>query len=105
MIFYETAIFTKQITSLLDDTSYTELQKTLVLDPEAGALIQRFGGLRKIRWKLAGKGKSGGIRAIYYLVDGDEIYFLFAYPKTKQENLTPEQLKTLRELVKQNLEK
>ena len=103
MRFYETAIFTTQITKLISDESYAALQQTLITDPESGSLIQRSNGLRKIRWRLSGTGKSGGIRAIYYLVAQDEIFFLFAFPKSKQENVTPEQAQLLRRLVDEHL--
>ncbi len=103
MIFYETPIFTDQITSFLDDGSYAELQQALIADPEAGDLIRRSRGLRKIRWRLPGKGKSGGIRVIYYLVCSEEMFLLYAYPKSKQENITDEQARILRRLVETHL--
>ena len=65
-----------------------------------GAIIQSTGSLRKVRWKLEGRGKSGGIRAIYYWVTTDEhIYMLLAYPTNEQDNLTPEQKKALKTIV------
>jgi hypothetical protein len=67
MIFYETDIFTEQIVEYIDDQSYSSLQAVLVADPEAGDLIPKTGGLRKIRWLGSGRGKRGGIRIIYYL--------------------------------------
>ena len=68
--------------------------------PDMGAIIQGTGGLRKVRWKLDGKGKSGGVRAIYYWMTKDEqIYMLFVYPKSEQEDLTPEQKKALKTIV------
>lgn len=37
---------------------------------------------------------------IYYLVsEQDNLYMLYVYPKSKQENLTPEQKKDLRSIV------
>ena len=56
MVFYETAIFTAQIVSLLTDESYRELQNQIVADPETGDLIPGSQGLRKIRWKFEGRG-------------------------------------------------
>ena len=103
MVFYETDIFTEQIVEFLDDDSYRELQTVLIRDPESGALIPRSRGLRKIRWRVSGRGKRGGIRVIYYLVTPDQIYMLFSYAKNKQENLTQEQLQRLRNLVDQHL--
>ena len=101
MHFIETQVFTRQITSLLDDADYRQLQVTLALKPRAGDIIRGSGGLRKIRWAARGRGKSGGMRAIYYLVADEEIYFLFAYAKNKQEDLDSGQLRILRNLVKE----
>lgn len=105
MVFYETDIFTEQIVASLDDDSYRELQAALIRDPESGDLIPRSRGLRKIRWRVPGRGKHSGIRVIYYLVTPDQIYMLFTYAKNKQENLTEEQLQRLRNLVDQHLAK
>jgi|SRR4051794_34516835 mRNA-degrading endonuclease RelE of RelBE toxin-antitoxin system len=103
MTFYETDIFTEQIVDALDDDSYRELQDVLIRDPESGDLIPRTRGLRKIRWRAAGRGKRGGLRVIYYLVTRHEIFMLYAYAKSQQENLSPEQLQRLRQLVDQHL--
>lgn len=102
MIFTETPVFTRQITKLLPDDEYGELQKKLVSNPDAGDIIQHSGGLRKIRWRLATKGKRGGIRVIYYWhVSDDEIYMLLAYGKGEKDDLTAKELKVLRGLVKE----
>ena len=103
MIFYVTDIFSAQITRLVTDESYAELQKLLIADPESGDLIRGSQGLRKIRWRLPGTGKSGGIRGIYYLVTNDEVFMLFAYPKGKQENISDDQARVLRGLVDKHL--
>jgi len=101
--FIETPIFTKQITDLLDDADYRQLQVTLAIQPNSGDVIRGGGGLRKIRWSAQGRGKRGGIRVIYYKIEEDQIYMLFAYPKNKQEDLTSEQLKVLRTLIAKEL--
>jgi hypothetical protein len=66
MEIFETSIFTKQIVGLLSDEDYRNLQRVLAINPLAGVLIKNSGGLRKLRWGITGKGKSGGIRVIYY---------------------------------------
>ena len=104
MIFIETPVFTKAITSLLSDDSYKELQKTLLYRPESGAVIKGSSGLRKMRWNLANKGKSGSLRIIYYWDTPDVIYMLYPYEKTKKEDLTKKQIKILSELVKEYLQ-
>ena len=104
MLFIETPIFTKLVTDLISDDEYRKLQLALVLRPKAGKIIPGSGGLRKIRWKSGGSGKRGGLRVIYFWdVPEDTIYMLLIYKKSKQEDLTPNQLKTLRNLVKEFL--
>jgi len=104
MIFYETDVFTARIVELIDDESYSALQAVLVADPEAGDLIPKTKGLRKIRWMGSGRGKRGGIRIIYYLVCHGEIFMLYAYPKNRETDLSAKHLQILRELVEQHLE-
>lgn len=104
MIFYETDVFTSRITELIDDDSYAALQAALVIDPEAGDLIPKSKGLRKIRWMGSGRGKRGGIRVIYYLVHHEEIFMLYAYPKNKESNTSSRHIQILRELVEKHLE-
>ena len=104
MRFVETPVFTRALLDLLSDDEYRSLQLALMLRPDAGDLIPGSGGLRKFRWSLSGKGKRGGTRLIYYWQRGGEvIYMLYIYAKSRQVDLTREQMKTLSKLVKENL--
>ena len=104
MLFIETTIFTRQIKSLLTDEEYRLLQEELVSQPDKGDLIKNGGGIRKIRCAQGNKGKSGGIRVIYYWVDEqDHIYLLVAYPKSVKDTLTDQETAILRKLVKEEL--
>ncbi|MGS1008685.1 type II toxin-antitoxin system RelE/ParE family toxin [Achromobacter anxifer] len=101
MVFIETSVFTRQITSLLPDDGYRELQQVLLSDPACGNVIPGGGGIRKVRFARPGTGKSGGLRVIYYwLTDDDRILMLLAYPKSVRDNLSPAELAELRALVK-----
>jgi hypothetical protein len=60
VIFIETSLFTKLISQYLSDEEYLGLQKFLLQHPKAGKIIQQTGGVRKLRWAISGKGKSGG---------------------------------------------
>jgi len=96
----ETSIFTRQVAALLSDDEYSQLQVALSAHPDMGAVIPHSGGLRKVRWSMIGRGKRGGVRAIYYWVVAEEqILMLFLYPKSEKDDLTPQQLKVLREIV------
>ena len=104
MLFVETPIFTRELQNLMSDDDYRTLQSALLLRPEAGPIIPGSGGVRKVRWGLSGKGKRGGLRVIYYWNKAHErIYMLLVYGKSSQEDLTQEQLRILRKLVKENL--
>ena len=104
MVFLETPVFTRQIRELVGDDQYRQLQETLVARPDAGDVIPRSGGLRKIRIAASGRGKRGGARVIYYwVVAKNQIYMLLAYAKNAQDDLSEDQLKTLRALVRQEL--
>ncbi len=100
MVIFETSIFTKQVKELTTDEVYRELQNTLVAYPESGKLIQGSGGLRKIRWGIAGKGKRGGVRAIYYFANSkNQIFMLMVYSKNARSDLSKEQLSLLKKVV------
>lgn len=102
MLLIETPIFTKQLLSTLSDEEYRLFQATLLERPDAGKVIPGGGGLRKVRWGLEGRGKSGGVRVIYYWFKTSEIIlFLFMYPKNMLENLTQDQLKQLKKIVEE----
>jgi mRNA-degrading endonuclease RelE of RelBE toxin-antitoxin system len=100
MIFIETRAFSRRRAEHLDEDDFRSLQAALLADPAAGALVRGSGGLRKIRWSRAGKGKRGGVRVIYFhVLTRSVILLLLLYPKNEQDDLTPEQKRILRELV------
>lgn len=102
MILKETPVFTRQVLKLLDAESYRLLQLRLVAEPDAGDLIRGTGGLRKIRWEAAGRGKRGGVRVIYYWARKDEvILLLLIYGKAQQDDLTSEQRAILKKLIQE----
>lgn len=100
MEFIEFPAFTDQIEKFLSVDEQHALQIALINRPDMGALIRGSGGLRKMRWKLRAGGKRGGLRIIYYLYSSETFYMLYAYKKSDQEDLTPNQLKLLRDLMK-----
>ena len=101
MEFIETPTFTRLLAALLTDDEYAGLQNVLVDNPERGDIIKGGGGIRKLRHALPGRGKSGGVRVIYYwLRDDGQIYMLLIYPKSKKDDLTDRETALLREFVK-----
>jgi len=72
----------------------------LAATPEVGAVIPGSGGCRKVRWSIAGSGKRGGARIIYYnrLANG-EIWLLVIYTKSVTGNIPTHILKSIREAI------
>lgn len=88
MEFIEAAAFTKYVYEYLSDDEYLGLQSFLLQYPEAGKVVPGSGGVRKVRWAMSGKGKSGGVRVIYYFKrQDDEIWLLTIYSKNEVENI------------------
>jgi mRNA-degrading endonuclease RelE of RelBE toxin-antitoxin system len=101
VIFIETSLFTKLISQYLTDDEYLGLQRFLLQYPEAGRIIRQTGGVRKLRWAISGKGKSGGIRVIYYWKNReDEIWLLTVYGKSEQETIPSHILRKIAEEIK-----
>ena len=71
-------------------------------DPERGDIIAGGGGIRKLRYGAQGRGKSGGVRSIYYWINGNhQIYMLVMYPKSVKDTLSDKETALLRDLVKE----
>ncbi|MBJ6059691.1 type II toxin-antitoxin system RelE/ParE family toxin, partial [Salmonella enterica subsp. enterica serovar Derby] len=86
--FIETPMFTRQIKQIATDEELRELQKTLIESPDKGDLIQKTGGLRKVRMATGNQGKSGSARVIYFLATAEVSYLVMAYPKSTKDSLT-----------------
>ena len=84
--FIETPTFTALIAEYLEDDEYWALQSFPANDPEAGDVMPGTGGFRKLRWadRRRGKGKRGGLRAIYYYLSADaQIWLITLHDKGK----------------------
>jgi len=86
----------------LDDEDLYRLQDELLKNPMIGPVMRGTGGLRKMRFSLEGKGKSGGSRVLY--VDfyiHKTIFLIYAYPKSERENITQAERNIYRQLIAQ----
>ena len=98
--FIEARLFTKLVVDYLSDEEYAALQLALMRDPEAGPVIPGSGGVRKLRWAAAGRGKRGGYRVIYYVRRANGvIWMLTMYPKNVAENISAHVLRQIKKEV------
>lgn len=93
--------FSRKVISLLSQTEYHELIDYLSSYPRSGDIMPHTGGIRKLRWKREGRGKSGGVRVIYYYHDERiPLYLLTVFGKNEKDNLTKAECNVLSKLVK-----
>ena len=89
----------------LGDEEQRELENILLENRRKGAVIEGLAGIRKLRIKPEGRGKSGGGRVIYLdFPEKEKLYLLFAYPKNVQEDLSSEQRRILRRMAEAIME-
>ena len=92
--------FTRQASKLFDEDEKRELIDFLAANPLAGEVIPGTGGVRKLRFRVAGGGKRGGGRVIYYYLDDrSPLYALLAYAKSARTDLTPEERRAVAALA------
>jgi mRNA-degrading endonuclease RelE of RelBE toxin-antitoxin system len=96
----ETSLFIRQASAVWNDQERERFVNFIAENPEAGDIIPDTGGVRKVRWAAAGSGKRGGARVIYFYHDpGRPLYLLMVYAKARQEDMTPDQKRLVRQLV------
>ena len=84
----------------LFDRAALRLMDELHANPRAGDVIPATNGARKMRIAVQGRGKSGGARAVYVVIEvADTFQMLLCYPKNMQGNLTPDQKRALRAMI------
>lgn len=97
----ETQAFIWRASRLLSDEERSALITHLATHPEAGDEIVGTGGVRKLRFGAMGKGKSGGVRVIYYFYDRKmPIYALLIYGKNERADLTADQRKAVADFAR-----
>ncbi len=93
----ETVLFQKQWPLYWSEDERGEFAAYVAEYPDAGDVVPESGGIRKVRWRRKGTGKSGGVRVIYFTRTVDEeIVLLTLYAKAKTDNITGAKLKEIR---------
>ena len=85
----ETRTFRRKVVQLLTELENAELIAYLSMHPGAGVVIKGTGGIRKLRWSRTGRGKSGGVRVVYYFHSLHmPLYLLTVFGKNEKANLS-----------------
>lgn len=92
--------YIRRATKLLSQSERSDVVDYVAATPKAGDLIQGTGGVRKLRWARSGRGKSGGVRVIYYFHSGAlPLYLLTVFGKGEKADLSQAERNELAKLV------
>lgn len=98
----ETVLFQRQWPLYWTEEERGAFAAYIAAHPNAGDVVPESGGIRKVRWRRAGTGKSGGVRVIYFSrATAGEIVLLTLYAKAKTDNLTGTKLKEIRRALEE----
>jgi len=85
---------------LLSESERDDIVNYLAAFPGEGDLIRSTGGVRKLRWQRGGRGKSGGVRVIYYFHSARiPLYLLTVFAKNERVDLSQAERNELAKLV------
>ncbi|MGO8756221.1 MAG: type II toxin-antitoxin system RelE/ParE family toxin [Gallionellaceae bacterium] len=92
--------YIRQAEKLLTEAERQDVLSYLAARPKTGDLIEGTGGVRKLRWGRGGRGKSGGVRVIYYYhSELMPLYLLALFAKNEQDNLSKSERNDMAKLV------
>ena len=92
--------YIRRAEKLLAAEERQDIVSYLAAHPKSGDRIEGTGGIRKIRWGRGGRGKSGGVRVIYYYhSEVMPLYLLAMFAKNEQANLSKAGRNDLAKLV------
>lgn len=81
-----------------DDLIRLEIE--IMRDPKKAPVIPGTGSLRKMRFAMKDKGKSGSARVCYVdFVVHETIYLITAYGKNEKENLSKAECNAIKKLI------
>lgn len=96
----ETRLFRRVAGDCMSDQELEAFKFFIACNPDAGAVIRGTGGVRKVRWGVGNRGKSGGVRVIYYFMSEDyPIFLLTAFKKSQMTSLSDKQKQGIKKLV------
>jgi len=98
----ETSLFQKQWPVYWTEDERGEFAAYIAAAPEAGVVVKESGGIRKVRWKRQGTGKSSGVRVIFFARnEAEEVVLLTLYAKSETDNLKGPVLKEIRRALEE----
>lgn len=92
--------YQRRARKLLSESERDDIVNYLAAFPGEGDLIRGTSGVRKLRWQRGGRGKSGGVRVIYYFhSERIPLYLLTVFAKNERVDLSQAERNALAKLV------
>lgn len=93
----ETLLFQRQWPRYWSEDERGDFVAFIAANPHAGDVVPESGGIRKVRRRRSGSGKSGGVRVVYFTrITEGRIVLLTLYAKAQTDNLSGPRLKEIR---------
>ena len=90
----ETPTFQKQAEKIWNESERTEFINWIAKNALIGDVIPGAQGARKVRWSVAGRGKRGGVRVVYFnLTEQGVVLLVMIYTKAGQSSIQPGDIK------------
>ena len=90
----ETPTFQKQVEKIWSESERMDFIDWIAENPLSGDVIPGAQGVRKVRWSVAGRGKRGGARVIYFnFTEQGVLILLMVYTKSEHSNLEPSEIR------------
>ncbi|MCP4168068.1 MAG: addiction module toxin RelE [Chloroflexi bacterium] len=97
--------FIRLVRKLLSENERSSFVDYLAAHPASGVIILGTGGIRKLRWRREGVGKSAGVRVIYYYYNDEfPLFLLTVFGKSEKMSLSKGERNELAKLTRKLLE-
>ncbi len=92
----ETRAFAREAARCMSEGEIQAVINLIAANPDCGVRLIAGGGIRKVRFGVNGRGKSGGVRVVYYFHNHDiPIFLLTVFAKNEKSNLSRQELTDL----------
>ena len=96
----ETPVYADKVKGILTEDQREAFAVFIAQNPTAGSVVRGSGGIRKVRWAQKGRGKSGGVRVIYYnRLENGEIWLLTIFAKSNRPTIPAHELKLIKKVI------
>ncbi len=101
MTVVETREFQQRASKRMSDAERDAFITFIAERPDVGEVMVGTGGVRKVRWAIGSRGKSGGVRVIYYYHSHQfPIFLLTVFAKKEKANLSQKEKNEIKQLTR-----